>query len=182
MTVHNNDRVDNTPGDSESQALLLDLPLNQSGDYVIASGAPFLPQAPVVLYEQDPLDPFFSTPFMGSAQRLGNGNVLITLSLSRTLVEVDTTGQIVWEETIRDGGNFIFKSQSYPIGYPGFQVVFDKPLLGDVNIDGVVDFDDIPPFITILISGDFLAEADTDDNGVVDFDDIPGFIAILVAS
>ena len=182
LTVHNNDRVDNTPGDIESQALLLDLPLNQSGDYVIASGAPFLPQAPVVLYEQDPLDPFFSTPFMGSAQRLGNGNVLITLSLSRTLVEVDTTGQIVWEETIRDGGNFIFKSQSYPIGYPGFQVVFDKPLLGDVNIDGVVDFDDIPPFITILISGDFLAEADTDDNGVVDFDDIPGFIAILVAS
>ena len=29
LTVHNNDRVDNTPGDSESQVLLLDLPLNE---------------------------------------------------------------------------------------------------------------------------------------------------------
>ena len=34
LTVHNNDRVDDTPGDAESQALLLDLPFNESGDYV----------------------------------------------------------------------------------------------------------------------------------------------------
>lgn len=122
LTVHNNDRVDQTPGDAESQVLLLDLPLNASGDYVIQSAEAFLPAAPVVLYEQDPSNPFFSTPFMGSAQRLRNGNILITLSLSRRLVEVEpVSGQVVWDSTVFTGGNFIFKSQSYPVNYAGFQ-------------------------------------------------------------
>ena len=67
LTVHNNDRVDNTPA-VDSQVLLLDLPLNESGDYVINDAETFLPEAPVVLYERDPANPFFSTPFMGSAQ------------------------------------------------------------------------------------------------------------------
>ena len=52
-------------------------------------------------------------------------------------------------------------------------------LKGDPNLDGVVDFLDIPAFIAILQSGTFLAEADCDCNGVVDFLDIPAFIAIL---
>ena len=41
-------------------------------------------------------------------------------------------------------------------------------ILGDVNQDGVVDFSDIPAFISILFSGSFLAEADIDLNGTVD--------------
>ena len=52
-------------------------------------------------------------------------------------------------------------------------------ILGDVNQDGVVDFSDIPAFISILSSGSFLAEADIDLNGTVDFLDIPAFIQIL---
>lgn len=54
-------------------------------------------------------------------------------------------------------------------------------LLGDVNRDGVVDFLDIPAFITVLSSGGFQAEADCDQNGVVDFADIPAFIGILIS-
>ena len=52
-------------------------------------------------------------------------------------------------------------------------------LLGDVNRDGFVDFDDISPFITLLANGLFQEEADTDLSGVVDFDDISPFIQIL---
>ena len=52
-------------------------------------------------------------------------------------------------------------------------------LKGDVDMDGDVDFDDIPPFIAVLQSGDFQAEADCDCNKVVEFADIPAFIAIL---
>ena len=52
-------------------------------------------------------------------------------------------------------------------------------LLGDVNLDGVVDFLDISPFITILATGGFQLEADIDGNGVVDFLDISPFIGIL---
>ncbi len=55
-------------------------------------------------------------------------------------------------------------------------------LLGDVNLDGVVNFSDIPAFISVLQSGGFQAEADCDESGVVDFADIPAFIAILQGS
>ena len=62
-------------------------------------------------------------------------------------------------------------------------VVFGRPrgpvLKGDVDMDGDIDFDDIPPFIAVLQSGDFQAEADCDCNKVVEFADILAFIAIL---
>jgi len=46
-------------------------------------------------------------------------------------------------------------------------------------MDGDIDFDDIAPFIAVLQSGDFQAEADVDCSTVVDFDDIPAFIELL---
>ena len=52
-------------------------------------------------------------------------------------------------------------------------------VLGDASLNGVVDFDDIAPFITILANDTFLAQADIDGSTVVDFDDIAGFIQIL---
>ena len=55
-------------------------------------------------------------------------------------------------------------------------------VLGDVNQDGVVNFDDIGPFINVLISGGFQEEADANQDGVVNFSDIPAFIAALIAS
>ena len=163
----------------DSQVLLLDLPLNESGDYVINDAETFLPEAPVVLYERDPADPFFSTPFMGSAQRLSNGNILITLALSRTLVEVDQAGQIVWQEFINSDGNFIFKSQNYLVSYSGFQDLPFALLKGDVNLDGGVNFLDISPFIGVLSAGGFQAQADVNCDGVVSFLDISPFISIL---
>ena len=55
-------------------------------------------------------------------------------------------------------------------------------LLGDVNLDGVVNFSDIPPFISLLINEEFQTEADCNGSGDVDFSDIPSFIDILIAS
>ena len=52
-------------------------------------------------------------------------------------------------------------------------------LLGDVNLDGAVDFLDISPFIALLSSGGLQAEADIDQSGAVDFIDISPLIAIL---
>ncbi|MDB2687512.1 right-handed parallel beta-helix repeat-containing protein [Mariniblastus sp.] len=59
-------------------------------------------------------------------------------------------------------------------------VEFGDPfLLGDANLDGMVDFDDISPFITILASDTFLDQADTNRDGIIDFDDISPFITLL---
>ena len=52
-------------------------------------------------------------------------------------------------------------------------------LLGDVDMDGAVDFFDIQPFIEVLSNQGFQAEADIDGNGVVDFLDIAPFIGLL---
>ncbi len=52
-------------------------------------------------------------------------------------------------------------------------------LLGDVNLDGVVTFLDIAPFIALLSMAEFQAEADVDEDGFVTFLDISPFIAIL---
>ena len=52
-------------------------------------------------------------------------------------------------------------------------------LLGDVNRDGVVDFLDISPFITVLASASFQTEADINMDLEVDFLDISPFILIL---
>ena len=55
-------------------------------------------------------------------------------------------------------------------------------LLGDVDLNGVVNFADIGPFIAILSGGGSQAEADVDESGTVDFGDIGPFIAILSGS
>ena len=52
-------------------------------------------------------------------------------------------------------------------------------LLGDTDLSGVVNFSDISPFIAILSTGGFQAEADIDQNGEVNFADISPFIALL---
>jgi len=60
----------------------------------------------------------------------------------------------------------------------GFDLV-SPLLLGDVNQDGEVNFFDISPFIVILLSGEFQAEADTNQDGFVNFFDISPFVALF---
>ena len=55
-------------------------------------------------------------------------------------------------------------------------------LLGDVSLDGMVDFQDITYFINRLASGDYQAEADCNEDTSVDFLDIPFFIDILAGN
>ena len=53
-------------------------------------------------------------------------------------------------------------------------------LKGDVDLNGFVEFADIPAFIQVLIDGGDQPEADADCNGEVEFADIPTFIQILI--
>ena len=61
-----------------------------------------------------------------------------------------------------------------------FTVEIDgSKLLGDVNLDGTVDFFDIQPFIDLLATGGNQCEGDIDGDGDVTFFDIQPFIDIL---
>lgn len=55
-----------------------------------------------------------------------------------------------------------------------------ETIVGDVNLDGEVNFLDIAPFIAILSSGVYEPEADFDQDGAVNSIDIIVFIVILV--
>ena len=74
-------------------------------------------------------------------------------------------------ESIGDGseGNIVLSGEFVP----------SPVLLGDINLDGVVSFADIGPFITILGGAPYQVEADTNEDDVVSFGDIGPFIAIL---
>ena len=70
------------------------------------------------------------------------------------------------------------------------QLIDTLPVLGDMDCDGDVDFDDIDDFVLglndpVLYESIFdvppSLKGDTDTDGDQDFDDIPGFVSILSA-
>ena len=54
-------------------------------------------------------------------------------------------------------------------------------MLGDVNLDSAVNMSDISPFIKILATSDFQAEADINQNDQVNFIDVLQFVGILIS-
>ncbi|MEU8890901.1 aryl-sulfate sulfotransferase [Streptomyces sp. NPDC048442] len=60
----------------------------------------------VVWEYHDPARESFFAPFMGSAQRLPNGNTLVTDSPAGRLFEVTSMGQVVWEYVVPYFGGY----------------------------------------------------------------------------
>ena len=74
-------------------------------------------------------------------------------------------------DVYRQDENNVFGS---PFVFRGFETeeIVETVLLGDVDLNGVVDSEDIAAFNAVLSSGGFQAEADCDENGVVNVLDI----------
>ena len=58
-------------------------------------------------------------------------------------------------------------------------VRYSEVLLGDVNLDGVVNLLDVAPFVEALADGTFVPEADINQDGTVNLLDVGPFIQIL---
>ena len=52
-------------------------------------------------------------------------------------------------------------------------------MLGDVNLDMVVNLLDVAPFVDLVSGGLFQLEADINDDGFVNLLDVAPFVAIL---
>ncbi len=87
-----------------------------------------------------------------------------------------------------NAGSHLAYSATYTGGQDVYYLYIPRYAKGDINCDGLVDFDDINAFVLALSSPASyaaaypncdIALADIDDNGVVDFDDINGFVALL---
>lgn len=80
-------------------------------------------------------------------------------------------------------GSFVLTNSNTYLGEVTLNIVMGPappPLLGDVNLDGDVNFLDVSPFTAVLfrISG-YRAEADCNQDELINFLDIAPFIAIL---
>ena len=95
--------------------------------------------------------------------------------LESTFVPADTLVSILYTHTGplgTDGPRIISLSVA--------EIEAEDCVPGDINQDGVVNFSDIPQFISLLISGEFSCEGDVDQSGEVNFQDIPPFITLLI--
>jgi beta-glucanase (GH16 family) len=133
---------------------------------------------------------YFSKQYgeFGSGDYIGSDSVLLAdgttandVWLTRQLNSTAPAGAvearvaIVFGQPLYDGGAVFVDDVT-------FVNASDTVLLGDVNLDGMVDFSDISAFIALLMSGGYQAEADINEDGFVNFGDIPPFIAILMGN
>ncbi|MEI6224987.1 MAG: SUMF1/EgtB/PvdO family nonheme iron enzyme, partial [Deltaproteobacteria bacterium] len=70
-------------------------PVDGAGAYALAAGAAFGPTSPTWTYVGSPTTSFYSAEISG-AQRLPNGNTLVTEGVKGNLFEVTAAGEIVW--------------------------------------------------------------------------------------
>lgn len=129
-------------------------------------------------YFSVPHGEFGSPEFLGSDSiTLANGNSPNNVWLTRQLNAVVPAGAVearcvlVFGQSNNAGG-------AVHVDDVNFSVV-SSVLLGDVNLDGAVNFLDIAPLIALLTSGDYQLEADCNEDGEVNFLDISPFILIL---
>jgi hypothetical protein len=119
------------PGDDYSSVDEIVLPVDALGGYVRDPGTAFGPKAPVWSYTAPRKTDFFAG-FMGGAQRLPNGDTLISNGVSGQFFEVTPNKKIVWEysysSAVRSwpGGRAptdrrdpVFRAYRYGASYPG---------------------------------------------------------------
>ncbi|MBW1914266.1 MAG: aryl-sulfate sulfotransferase [Deltaproteobacteria bacterium] len=99
-------------------------PVDVRGRYSFKSGRPFGPSKPVWTYSAS-TEKDFTSRAMAGAQRLPNGNTLISSSNLGTIFEVTSEKEIVWEYLnpvgMRQGsGGSFFKAYRFGKDYPGF--------------------------------------------------------------
>lgn len=106
-------------GAQYSSVLQVTSPLNPDGTYFM-TGAVFGPVAPTWQFIADPPNSFFGMN-MSSAQRLIDGNTLICNGPNGKVIEVLSSGEIVWvyDNAMPVQGAQVFNAIRYPVDYPG---------------------------------------------------------------
>ncbi len=96
-------------------------------------------------------------------------------------VEIDNSGDTDFDG-MGDGGLGSIVARTYDLQFSLTDPNAGGTLKGDINLDGIVTFLDINPFIMLLSSNGFQLEADCDCDGDLDFLDIQPFINILAGA
>ena len=114
----------------------------------------------------DPFDPEDPDATDNKPTLLGSYEVdagIATLTLPIDIIFLDTDGDFV-----AFAGQFLATAQVGDV------------LLGDVNLDRVVNGLDVDPFVDVLLNGPFQVEADMNEDGVVNGLDVDPFVEAVV--
>lgn len=120
------------PGGQYSSVDEITLPVDSEGRYVREQGMPFGPSEPVWTYTAPKRSDFFAM-MMSGAQRLPNGNTLISTGFSGSIFEVTPEKEVVWKYVVpmdyeprpdvlalfSGPGNPVFRAYRYAPDYPG---------------------------------------------------------------
>ncbi len=112
----------NRPEGQWSSVVEIVPPVEAAGGYALEEGSAYGPAAPVWSYQAPVPEEFFSRNISG-AQRLPNGNTLISSGASGHLFEVTAAGEIVWSYFVPlsdTGRSIFFRADRYGADYAGF--------------------------------------------------------------
>jgi hypothetical protein len=127
ILVFNNGAI--RPGGEYSSVDEIVPPVDSNGNYSLVPGTAYEPKDQVWMYTADPPGDFFAMNLSG-AQRLPDGNTLITDGPHGIFFEVTPAGDIVWEY-INPFPNPIqnrtFKALRYAPDYPGLELLVNDP-------------------------------------------------------
>ena len=98
--------------------------------------------------------------------------------------EIETTDSVIFDLILEEAGNYFISVGSTFDNtglYELFVYRFDgNGILGDANMDGVVDLLDVAAFVDLIINGGFSVQADVNQDGAVDLLDVDPFVGLLV--
>jgi hypothetical protein len=126
------------PGRSASSVDIIKPPVDTAGNYTLLPGGTYGPDTLTWTYESSPPSDLYSM-YMGGAQMLPNGNILITEAMSGHFIEIDSNKNTVWEyvNPVDDGApvsqgkivslNEVYRCVFYPSEYPAFSIDTVKP-------------------------------------------------------
>ena len=120
----------------------------------------------------------------GSAGLLDEGYDLVADAFLFATIDFVVVDEPVSESvdiTMREGAGGIVNNGAFVNATFGMATieVSTGPLMGDVNLDGVVDMGDVSPFIQVIIDGPYQIEADINQDGSVDLRDVRPFVNLL---
>ena len=169
LILYNNQHSNNS-----SAALELIPPINEDGTYSIIDSQAYGPNSEAWLYQGG----FFSDVQSG-AFRQPNGNTLISVANDAYIFEVSPSGEIVWDLEVPGNNMMVPRGQKYGYDY------FDTPniLLGDMNLDGIINILDIISSVNIVLGTTaYNNAADMNQDGVVNVLDIVSLVNIILGT
>ena len=121
------------PGGNASSVDIINPPVDSFGNYALTSGQAYEPDSLAWTYQSTNPGSFFSA-YMGGAQILPNGNILISEAMEGNLFEIDSSKNIVWkyidpiegnlrlsqDSEVTYSENATYRCTFYPSSYSGF--------------------------------------------------------------